>query len=245
MQMDIQMIGTGSAFAKTYYNNNALLHSEGRTLLIDCGITAPIALHEMGIPMDKIDGVLVSHIHGDHIGGLEELAFQNLYVYNRRRIPLFIAEDLVDPLWNRSLRGAMEQGEFRRLSDYFDVRTLSAGVPEEILPGLQAELLLTDHVPNKNSYSFLFNDTFFYSADMVFSPELLEHLVRDKGVETIFHDCQLHEPGMVHASLPELLTLPEDIQSRIRLMHYGDDRNRFEGKTGLMSFVEQRRVYPL
>ncbi|THF73876.1 MBL fold metallo-hydrolase [Cohnella fermenti] len=244
MQMDIQMIGTGSAFAKSYYNNNALLYSGDRTLLIDCGLTAPMALHKLGVSFDRIDGILISHVHADHIGGLEELAFQYLYKY-RTKVPLFLAEELAEPLWEHSLRGGLEQDGFRRLSDYFDVRLLTAGVPTDTLPGLRVELLRTSHVPDKLSYSMLFNDTFFYSADMVFSPALLEHLVRERGVETIFHDCQLHEPGLVHATLPELLTLPDDIQSRVRLMHYGDDRPAFEGKTGRMSFVDQHVIYSL
>jgi Metal-dependent hydrolases of the beta-lactamase superfamily III len=240
--MDIQMIGTGSAFAKAYYNNNALLHCDSQTLLIDCGLTAPTALHQMGIPLNRIHGILISHIHADHIGGLEELAFQYLYKY-KIKVPLFVAEDLAEPLWNNSLRGGLEQEDFRQLSDYFEVRPLVPGVPQEIFPGLKVELMQTDHVPNKKSYSMLFNDSFFYSADIVFSPKLLEHLVRERGVRTLFHDCQLHEPGLVHASLSELLTLPDDIQSRIRLMHYGDDRSEFEGRTGRMSFVEQHRIY--
>jgi hypothetical protein len=44
----VQMIGTGSAFAKVFNNNNALLTVEGLSLLVDCGITAPKALHELG-----------------------------------------------------------------------------------------------------------------------------------------------------------------------------------------------------
>ncbi len=45
MNLELQMIGTGSAFAKTYFNNNALLTDGAFTLLIDCGVTAPLALH--------------------------------------------------------------------------------------------------------------------------------------------------------------------------------------------------------
>lgn len=41
MSLQLQMLGTGSAFAKKYFNNNALLGDGSFTLLIDCGITAP------------------------------------------------------------------------------------------------------------------------------------------------------------------------------------------------------------
>lgn len=242
--MKIQMLGTGSAFAKAFNNNNALVSVNGRTLLIDCGITAPKALHELGKNFGDLDAVLITHIHGDHVGGLEELAFQMKFIYQRKPV-IFIADTLVQPLWEHTLKGGLQQDESQTLHDYFDVRPLHEGTPAEVLPGLQVELFRTPHIPGKSSYSLLVNGFFFYSADMVFDASLLESLVKDRGVSTIFHDCQLHPPGAVHACLPELLTLPDYIQERVYLMHYGDDQPKFEGRTGLMRFVEQHKIYEL
>lgn len=238
------MLGTGNAFAKAYYNNNALLETGGRTLMIDCGTTAPRALYELGIGFDTIDAILVSHIHADHIGGLEEFAFQCKFVYRRKPV-LYISDQLIEPLWEHSLRGGLEQEGFHSLYDYFDVRQLKAGVPAHVLPGLKVELVHTSHIPGKTSYSILLNDHFFYTADMVFDRELLERLVSERGVSVIFHDCQLHPPGFVHADLPKLLTLPEELQQMIYLMHYGDDQPEFVGQTGRMKFVEQHKVYEI
>ncbi|MBB6671094.1 MBL fold metallo-hydrolase [Cohnella nanjingensis] len=240
--MDIQMLGCGSAFAKTFYNNNAIVYAGGKKLLIDCGTTAPLALHRLGMSLAEVDAFLISHIHADHIGGLEEVAFQYKFLYQRKPT-LYIADTLPDLLWERSLRGGLEQEELHRLEDYFDLRPLREGEKTQVLPGLTAELLRTTHIPDKRSYSILLNDTFFYTADMVFDPDLLQSLVLDRGVETIFHDCQLHPPGVVHACLPQLLTLPEELQRRIYLMHYGDAQPEFVGRTGQMTFVEQQRVY--
>lgn len=242
--MKLRMLGTGNAFAKAYYNNNALLESGGRTLMLDCGTTAPRALYELGIGFDTIDAILVSHIHADHIGGLEEFAFQCKFVYRRKPI-LYISSQLVEPLWEHSLRGGLEQEGFQSLDDYFEVRPLEVGVPADLLPGLKVELVLTSHIPGKTSYSILLNDYFFYTADMVFDRELLERMVSERGVSVIFHDCQLHPPGFVHADLPKLLTLPEELQKMIYLMHYGDDQPEFIGQTGRMKFVEQHKVYEI
>lgn len=240
--MKLQMIGTGSAFAKTFFNNNALVYSGGQTLLLDCGISAPKALHEIGVSFDKIDAVLISHIHGDHVGGLEEFAFQMKFIY-KRKPKLFLADTLVDILWENTLKGALLQDEERSLEDYFEVHPIKPGEPHELLPGLTAELLLTPHIPNKPSYSIIFGDDFFYTADMVFNPDLLHQLVRERGIKRIFHDCQLQAPGSVHACLPQLLTLPEEMQRLITLMHYGDDQPAFVGKSGFMTFAEQNRLY--
>lgn len=241
--MNIRMVGTGNAFSKKYDNNNALIESENFRLLIDCGITLPKALHELGLTFGDLDAVLISHIHGDHVGGLEEYAFQMKFNYKRKPV-LYIAEPLIKPLWEQTLRGAMIQDEFDSLDHYFDVRPIT---PEEevlIHPGLSIQLLQTKHILNKPSYSFLINRRFFYSADMRFDGELLRNLV-DQGVETIFHDCQLETPAVVHAGLDELLTLPEDIQRKTKLMHYGDTIEEYRGRTGLMQIVERHKSYPI
>jgi ribonuclease BN (tRNA processing enzyme) len=244
IDLKIQMLGTGSAFAKVFNNNNALLTVDGLTLLVDCGITAPKALYELGYSFNDIDAILLTHIHADHIGGLEELAFQMKFLFGRKPI-LYLADTLVKPLWENSLKGGLQQEETETLENFFEVRPLSEGKPHVLTPNLQVELIRTRHIPNKASYSLLFNDFFFYSGDTVFDADFLNSLVIDRGVRIIFHDCQLHPPGIVHACLSQLLTLPNDIQELVYLMHYGDDQPDFVGHTGLMKFIEQHRIYEL
>ncbi|MFC4103872.1 MBL fold metallo-hydrolase [Paenibacillus xanthanilyticus] len=235
------MLGTGSAFAKRYYNNNALLFSDGQTAMLDCGITAPMALHHLNKTFNDIHALVISHIHADHVGGMEEFAFQMKFVF-KRSVPLFVPAPLIDPLWETTLKGGLMQEEFQSLDDYFDVRPLQEGLSCEILPGLAVRPIRTKHIAGKPSYSYLVNGTFFYSADMKFDADLLHTLV-DEGCQVIFHDCQLKPPGAVHTTLDQLLSLPSALQERIWLMHYDDTMPHYEGKTGAMRFVEQHRVY--
>lgn len=244
MTLRLQMLGTGSAFAKQYYNNNGLLYDDNYTLLIDCGITAPISLHKLGISLTDIDAILITHIHADHVGGLEEIAFRMKYEFGRKPI-LYIAEALKEPLWNNTLKGGMSQEDNPSLEDFFEVRTLTEGVAHSIAPNLHIELIQTPHIPGKPSYSLYLNHEIFYSADMTFMPELLKHLVYDKNCRKIFHEVQLAGPGEVHTTLEELLTLPKDIQSMIYLMHYSDDMESFIGHSAEMTFLRQHEVYTL
>lgn len=245
MKLQLQMLGTGSAFAKTYYNNNALIFDKNFTLLLDCGVTAPIALHHLGRSFESVDAVLITHIHADHVGGLEELAFKLKMMYNRK-LPLYIAETLVTPLWENTLRGGLfQEGYITCLEDIFDVHPLKTGVAVDISPGIRAELIHTQHIPGKDSYSIYFNERIFYSADMIFTPELLAQLINERGCEVILHECQLEGRGEVHTTLQELLSLPEHIQQQIYLMHYGDNMQNYLGKTHVMKFLEQHRLYEL
>jgi Metal-dependent hydrolases of the beta-lactamase superfamily III len=241
--LEILMLGTGNAFAKKYYNNNALLYQNGYTLLIDCGITAPLSLHQLGQPLDGIHAILITHIHADHIGGLEEFAFRMKFQYRKKPV-LYVPDILVEPLWEHSLRGGLEQEHWRTLDDYFEVQRVREGAPAELHDGLTVEIIRTEHIPGKISYSLLFNNSFFYSSDMRFQPGLVTDLVRNRGC-VVFHDCQFVTPGAVHATLDELLTLPEDVQSKVYLMHYADDRERYEGRTGRMTFIEQHVRYTI
>ncbi|WP_223066424.1 MBL fold metallo-hydrolase [Paenibacillus caui] len=244
MELQLQMLGTGNAFAKTNYNNNALVYSNDFTLLIDCGITAPVSLYELGRNWGQIDACLITHIHADHVGGLEEFAFQMKYVYKRRPV-LYIAESLVQPLWDHTLKGGMSQENMNTLADFFEVRPLQEGNIYSLFPSLTVQLIRTPHITGKNSYSLVLNGDIFYSADMTFQPELLKKLVYERGVKRIFHECQLIGPGEVHTTLEELKSLPEDIRSLISLMHYGDEFTDFEGKTSGMPFLKQHQIYEL
>ncbi|MBE1446993.1 MBL fold metallo-hydrolase [Paenibacillus sp. OAS669] len=244
MSLQIQMIGTGSAFSKKYFNNNALVTCNGFVLLIDCGATAPRALHAMDIDIDQIDALLITHIHADHVGGLEEFAFRFKYEF-KRKIKLFVPVKVLEALWDHSLRGGLENAAegLTSLQDYFDVIALDEASPIHLSPGLVIEIIRSEHIPDKPSYSVLLNDTVFFSADTTFNPSLLMSLYENQRCKYILHDCQLSSPGLVHACLEELLTLPSHIQRSVYLMHYDDTMEQYRGKTGEMSFIEQHKRY--
>lgn len=231
------MIGTGNAFAKNYFNNNALIESVQEKILIDCGTTLPFALYQQGFSFNDLDGVIVSHIHADHIGGLEIYAYQMKYQY--KRIPkLYIANNLLDILWHNSLKGGLQQTDDETIHDYFNVIPLEPNKDYTIASGLNIKLIPTRHIPNRSSYSLLLNESFFYSADCIFERDLLLELHEQK-VHTFYHDCQFSEPGTVHTTLSELKTLPISLQKKIKLMHYADNMMDYINEVSPMSFVKQ------
>jgi ribonuclease BN (tRNA processing enzyme) len=243
MALQIQMLGTGNAFAKKHFNNNALIYSNGFSLLIDCGITAPLALYELGKQVDEIDGICITHLHADHVGGLEELAFQLYYLY-KKKIPLFVPSLLIEPLWENCLKAGLDTGEEGcNLQTFFEIVALEEKVKAHITPNLHIETIRTEHIPNKLSYSLVINNHLFYSADMRFNRALIHQIHHERQCKYILHDCQLQNPGTVHATLDELLTLPEEIQEKIQLMHYDDTMEDYLNQTGKMTFIKQHQLY--
>lgn len=73
--MKITVIGAGGAFAGLQRGNSSFLVEEGdRRVLIDCGMTTPYILRdEMGVALESITDVVITHAHSDHAGGLELL----------------------------------------------------------------------------------------------------------------------------------------------------------------------------
>ena len=89
--MRLTVVGSGDAFGSGgRFNTCFLLETAKGTLLVDCGATALVALKAHGIDPDRIDGIVLSHLHGDHFGGLPFLLLDAQFLAGRQR-PLLIA----------------------------------------------------------------------------------------------------------------------------------------------------------
>lgn len=115
--MEITVIGCGNAFSERNFNQSFVIEEDGRKLLIDCGYQVPTALRACGIDFREINDIYISHLHADHIGGLEYIAFQR---YNWGTKPRRAGEgspriignkQLLEDLWQKSLRGGLESME--------------------------------------------------------------------------------------------------------------------------------------
>ena len=88
--MEIRFIGSGDAFGSGgRFNTCFLVTGEQCRFLIDCGASSLVALKQAGIDLDSINGVVLSHLHGDHFGGLPFFLLDARLIARRRR-PFFI-----------------------------------------------------------------------------------------------------------------------------------------------------------
>src|SRR5690348_6016569 len=89
--MKLTVIGCGDAFGSGGRSNTCFMVEEGGcTILLDCGASAPVALKARNVDLNTIDGVVLSHLHGDHFGGLPFLLLDWQF-HQRRERPLTIA----------------------------------------------------------------------------------------------------------------------------------------------------------
>jgi ribonuclease BN (tRNA processing enzyme) len=86
MTMRLTVVGSGDAFGSGGRLNTCFfLETAKGTLLIDCGASALIGLKKHGLDPNRIDGVVLSHLHGDHFGGLPFLLLDGQFLARRDR----------------------------------------------------------------------------------------------------------------------------------------------------------------
>ena len=90
--MQLTIVGSGDAFGsggrlQTCYHVAGA--RAGEDVLIDCGATALIGMQQLGLDPDRVSTIYVSHLHGDHFGGLVWFLLHAHYV-TQRTAPLTI-----------------------------------------------------------------------------------------------------------------------------------------------------------
>ena len=87
----VTILGSGDAFSSGgRLQSSYLVQAEPATFLMDCGATILSSLKRRKIDTGLIDFVLISHLHGDHFGGLPFLFLEYMYENPRKR-PLIVA----------------------------------------------------------------------------------------------------------------------------------------------------------
>lgn len=88
--MDVHFIGSGDAFGSGGRFNTCFVVTGAQCrFLIDCGASSLVALKQAGIDLNSIDGVIISHLHGDHFGGLPFFLLDARLIAKRQR-PFFL-----------------------------------------------------------------------------------------------------------------------------------------------------------
>lgn len=91
MSVQFRFLGCGDAFGSGgRFNTCFLVEAQADAFLIDCGASSLVAMRRFGVDPNRIGKVFLSHLHGDHFGGLVFLLLDAQHISRRRR-PLTIA----------------------------------------------------------------------------------------------------------------------------------------------------------
>jgi ribonuclease BN (tRNA processing enzyme) len=249
--------GVGSAFTTQRYWQSCMLvspHNTPRTpekfLLVDCGGDIRFSLGELGVTpaniSDWIDGVYITHLHQDHIGGLEHVAYATFFNAHAPKPKLYVSETLLDDLW-RSLRsGLIAKGVTSAIETFFEVIPLKFDFQWN---GIEFRMTTGWHSFDDNKLMEVrglhFNELgrnryVYFSADTCVWDENRQLL----NSQVIFHDCETYnKPSGVHAHYDELKALPSEIKKKMWLYHYPPHPKQDPIKDGFLGFVKKGQVF--
>ncbi len=232
MGFELIVLGVGDAFSQCRYPAALLLSCEGYLLAIDCPDRYRAVLHDASkrsgrsLDLARIDDFLITHVHGDHMSGIEMIGFYKRFVEGGERIRLHTTEEVREVIWDERLKGSMgvlsDGRETRQMvfEDFFDYRPLDWQGNNRVGPFSLNIRRTKHHVPTTALMIEASGRKLGYSCDTAFDPELIAFL---EPADLIVHETNF---GPCHTDIEQLNGLSTALRRKMRLIHYPDEFER-------------------
>lgn len=254
--MRFRFLGSGSAFTENpdNFQSNMFVSGPGDVggLLIDAGADVRRSMAAQGLSYRDVSAVYISHLHSDHIGGMEWLGFRTFFDPEAPKPRLIIAEEIVDELWSNALKGGMGQLDDgpAHLDTYFEVTTFRDGECFAWGDVEMSPVRVTHFISaNQDSPSFGLmmkseGRSSFLTTDARFDPENLMPFYA--AADVVFQDCEtVATPTDVHAHFKQLSTLPSDVRAKMWLYHFNDGELPDAGAAGFLGYISPGQEFDL
>ena len=200
---EVILLGTGTPRPNIErFGSATLVNVGGEKLLFDVGRGATIRLHQAGVTPNQIDKVFLTHLHSDHISGLDDLWItgwvwqrqQNLTVYGPTGVHSLVG----------NLRKAYAADISYRVSNA-DLNDEKAKIESiEICEGLiyesgkiKVQAFMVDHKPVSPAlgYRIEFGDrVIVISGDTTYSDNLIKHA---QDADVLIHEITAAEESLL------------------------------------------------
>jgi phosphoribosyl 1,2-cyclic phosphodiesterase len=218
----IYFSGVGSAAAVTTLGaaSAVLLKNTQPFLLIDCG---PGVVEQYRARFQCLpQSIFITHLHMDHIAGLETLFFSRRFSEHTYLIRLYVPANLIALLCERiaNYPGVLAEGG----ENFWDVFQLIPVMETFYVDGTALQSIAVRHHAPKSAYGLYLPGYCFFTGDTRPVPEILQHVIDQRAV--IFHDCGLHS-NPSHTGLDDILReYPAALRKRIYAYHYLNEAQR-------------------
>ncbi len=223
--MKLHILGCGDAFGSGGRNQTGyLIDADYLQFLLDCGPTTLLAMKRAGLDSSKLDAVFLSHLHGDHFGGLPFLFLEFLYRSQRDR-PLHIAgpagsEARVDELF-RTMYGGAGSSNIPPFA-HFHILPPDRSVT---IAGIQIYSFRVPHQTDGNSLALKVtyqNKRLLFSGDSEWTDRFIEQA---PGVDLFLCECSFYaQASGNHMNFLQLQEqMPRLSCRRLILTHLGDE----------------------
>lgn len=187
--MRVTVVGCGDAFGSGGRANTCfLVETGGATVALDFGATALVSLKRLGLDPNRIDAILLSHLHGDHFGGLPFLLLDSQFGL-RRETPLAI----VGPVGTVARLKAAQEVFFPGSSENewrfpVTVTELPCGLLQPV-PGGEIRTFEVVHASGAPATAIRFSDgtrTLAFSGDTTWTESLIDAA---QGADLFIVEC--------------------------------------------------------
>ena len=190
-----------------------LVQSAGEHMLVDCG--PDLRQQLLSSEVSRLDGVIVTHAHGDHCHGIDEL--RPVAQALERPVPLHARPDVLQELGNR-FGYAFGQSDFYR--PIVEGRELG----DELRFGEARVRFVDQPHGGPTSLGLRFTEgelSLGYATDF---SELSEEMAAFyEGVDVWIADCLTRKPHPTHMNLDALLAAARDLRvGQLYLVHMGN-----------------------
>jgi ribonuclease BN (tRNA processing enzyme) len=130
----VRFVGSGDSFGSGgRFQTCILVDGPSTRFAIDFGASSLIALAQQRIHPNSLDAILLTHLHGDHCGGVPFLLIDAMLAAKRER-PLVVAGPLGTPAHLATLREALFPGSAVVTPKFpLEYREMTVGAPNRIL----------------------------------------------------------------------------------------------------------------
>jgi ribonuclease BN (tRNA processing enzyme) len=174
--MRLTIVGCGDAFGSGGRSNACFwLETHKTVLTVDFGASALPALKALKLDPSRLDAVVLSHLHGDHFGGLPFLLLDAQFL-SRRDKPLVIA----GPPGTRTRLDTLMEAVFPKSTGSkwkysWSVQEIEVGKPSKVLAHdiVTAEVIHQSGAPSTALRLTIDGKVFAYSGDTEWTEALL------------------------------------------------------------------------
>lgn len=218
--MRVIFLGVGEAFDERHVNCSVLVEAAvgatPKSIMLDCGFTAPFALFRSTPTALDLDALWVSHFHGDHFFGVPALLLR--FWEEKRTKPFLIigqagVEEKVRSVMEHAYASILDRCEFP--IEYQEIQ------PEAPLEALGMSFTAAPSEHPKQNYSVRIDvgeKSLFYSGDGRPTPQTLQLA---QNTDLVIHESfSMEEDTPGHGTIPGSIAFAKNASAKqLALIH--------------------------